>query len=92
MTALDDYAKLEAPGLWRPAADAQRQDVIVAVGEASLTVFDTRDSALAHWSLAAVDRANPGKTPAIYHPDGDPSETLELDSSEKEMIAAIGAD
>ena len=36
-----------------------------------------------------VERLNPGRRPAIYHPDGDPGETLELAATEKEMITAI---
>jgi hypothetical protein len=59
------------------------------VGEATLTITDPRDRVKAHWSLAAIARANPGKLPAIYHPDGDPDEVLELAEGEAEMIAAI---
>jgi hypothetical protein len=36
-----------------------------------------------------VDRANPGASPAIYHPDGDPGETLELADNEDQMVEAI---
>lgn len=89
MTALEEYQRLEASALWRPAPDAQRTDVIVSIGDATLTITDMRDQALAHWSLAAVERANPGKRPAIYHPDGDPGETLELAENEDEMVKAI---
>lgn len=89
MTALDEYQRLEASALWRPAPDAQRTDVIVSIGDATLTITDTRDRALAHWSLAAIERANPGKRPAIYHPDGDPGETLELAENEEDMVKAI---
>ncbi len=89
MTALKEYERLEASGLWRASPDAQRRDVIVSVGDATLVISDLNDRALAHWSLAAVARANPGQSPAIYHPDGDPGETLELDASETDMIAAI---
>ncbi len=89
MTALDEYQRLEAAGLWRPAPDAQRTDVIVSIGDATLTITDTRDRALAHWSLAAIERANPGQRPALYHPDGDPGETLEVAENEIEMIEAI---
>ncbi|MBE0455343.1 hypothetical protein [Roseovarius autotrophicus] len=88
-TALRKYQRLEATGLWRPDAEAQRIEVIVSVGEATLTITDTRERVQAHWSLAAIARANPGKFPAIYHPDGDPGEVLELAESETEMIAAI---
>lgn len=89
MTALSEYQRLEASGLWRPSPDAQRCDVIVSIGDATLTITDMRDRALAHWSLPAIERANPGKRPAIYHPDGDPGETLELAESEADVIAAI---
>ena len=89
MTALSKYQRLEAAGLWRPHSDAQRTDVIVSIGDATLVITDLQDRALAHWSLAAVERSNPGTRPAIYHPDGDPEETLELAADEKEMIDAI---
>ena len=89
MTALAQYQRLEAPGLWRENAQAQRREVIVAVGDATLTISDMNDRPLAHWSLAALARANPGKRPAIYHPDGDPSEQLELAVDATEMVEAI---
>ncbi|WP_299738138.1 hypothetical protein [uncultured Roseobacter sp.] len=89
MTALKKYARLEASGLWRASEDAQRREVIVSIGDATLMISDMRDQAITHWSLAAVHRANPGKRPAIYHPDGDPGETLELDAGEAQMIDAI---
>lgn len=89
MTALSKYQRLEAAGLWRPSQDAQRCEVIVSIGDATLTISDTRDQALAHWSLPAITRANAGRYPAIYHPDGDPAETLELPENEKEFITSI---
>ncbi len=89
MTALSKYARLEATALWRPTPDGQRREVVVSIGDATLVIKDLTDQALTHWSLAAVERANPGTTPAVYHPDGDPGETLELDDEETEMIEAI---
>jgi hypothetical protein len=88
-TALTRYQRLEAAGLWRADESAQRLDVIVSVGEATLTITDMRERVQTHWSIAAIARANPGQRPAIYHPDGDPGETLELPADEAEMIAAI---
>lgn len=88
-TALQKYDRIEATGLWRPSRDAQRRDVIVSIGEATLTITDTQDRPLAHWSLPAVARQNPGQRPAIYAPDGDPGETLELADGEDEMVDAI---
>lgn len=89
MTALSKYDRIEATGLWRATPDVQRREVIVSIGDATLVITDLKDQALAHWSLAAVERANAGTRPAIYHPDGDPGETLELSDSEAEMIDAI---
>ncbi|MFT7594425.1 MAG: hypothetical protein ACI8R4_001746 [Paracoccaceae bacterium] len=89
MTALKQYERLEATGLWRATPDDQRREVIVSIGEATLTIADGNDKALTHWSLAAVERINPGERPAIFYPDGDPGETLELADSEDAMIDAI---
>ncbi|NNE51669.1 MAG: hypothetical protein HKN30_04625 [Sulfitobacter sp.] len=89
MTALTKYARLEATGLWRATAAEQRREVIVSLGDATLVITDMNDRALAHWSLAAIERANPGTRPALYHPNGDPGETLELPEHEKEMVEAI---
>ncbi|MFC6687074.1 hypothetical protein [Jhaorihella thermophila] len=89
MTALTRYQRIEASGLWRPTPEDQRREVIVSIGDATLTISDMNDRALSHWSLAAIQRANPDELPAIFHPDGDPGETLELDERESEMIEAI---
>ncbi|UWQ90164.1 hypothetical protein K3727_15390 [Rhodobacteraceae bacterium M382] len=89
MTALKQYERLEASGLWRPGPDDQRREVIVSIGNATLTITDLNDRPLTHWSLAAVDRQNPGLFPAIYNPDGDPGETLEMEEAETAMIEAV---
>lgn len=89
MTALKKYQRLESPGLWRDAPDAQRREVVVAFGEASLVLSDPRTgSALSHWSLAAVHRLNPGAYPAIFAPDPSAqAETLEVEDAT--MVSAI---
>ncbi|MEM9708182.1 MAG: hypothetical protein AAF871_05270 [Pseudomonadota bacterium] len=87
MTALDEYQRLEAAGIWRPGKSDQRRNVVVAIGSASLTVKDMADVALAHWSLPALDRVNPGVAPAIYRPAKDAPDRLEI--ADKEMIDAI---
>ncbi len=89
MTALREYQRLEATALWRQTPSDQRREVVVSIGDATLTITDLKNQALTHWSLAAVDRINPGQNPAIFSPDGDPDETLELAEEEAEMIAAI---
>ncbi|MEX5730007.1 hypothetical protein Ga0609869_003360 [Rhodovulum iodosum] len=87
MTALTQYQRLESPGLWREAPEAQRRDVIVTFGDNSLVISDLRETALAHWSLAAVERLNPGTRPALYSPGEDAVETLEID--DETMIEAV---
>ncbi len=99
MTALKQYQRLESIGLWQPPADpsctpeeggarhAQRREVIVSFGKATLVLSDKGGRALAHWSLAAVERLNPGKRPALFAPDGEGSETLEIEDDD--MIGAI---
>ncbi|MCB1406736.1 MAG: hypothetical protein KDK01_10890, partial [Rhodobacteraceae bacterium] len=69
MTALDKYARLEGPGVWRDGPDAQRRDVAVSLGDASLMIADARSGMmLSHWSLPAVQRLNRGTKPALYSP------------------------
>lgn len=79
MTALKEYEKLEAPGLWRETPEGQRREVYVGFGDTSLMIRDRNDEALAHWSLPAVRRLNPGEAPALYSPDPEGRETLEIE-------------
>lgn len=89
MTALTRYQKLEGSGLWRPEGRAQRRDVAVRLGDTSLIIIDSRSgTALSHWTLAALSRANPGRMPARYHPGEDGGgESLETD--DELLIEAI---
>ena len=88
MTALKKYQKLECSGLWRESAVGQRREVIANLGETSLILADPkRDTALAHWSLPAVKRLNPGEMPALFAPGPSDGETLEID--DHDMIAAL---
>ena len=87
MTALSQYDRLEAPGLWRGSEGEQRRNVIVSLGEATLTIADMAEHPLAHWSLPAVRRLNPGTRPALFSPGTDQDEELELDDDT--MIEAL---
>lgn len=88
MTALTKYQRLESPGLWRDAPDAQRREVVVAFRDATLVLSDPRtELPLTHWSLPAVERLNPGALPALYAPGFDTDETLEID--DPDMTAAL---
>jgi hypothetical protein len=87
MTALDRYVRLESDALWRAGPDVQRRDVTISFGDATLVIADGSGRPLAHWSLPALIRQNPEETPAIYAPDDDASEILEI--SDPTMIEAI---
>ncbi|MBT0958583.1 hypothetical protein IV417_14430 [Alphaproteobacteria bacterium KMM 3653] len=80
MTALEQYARLETAGVWRSAPGEPRINVTVTFGDATLTIADQRgERVLSHWSLAAVERVNPGEEPALYAPSAEASELLELE-------------
>lgn len=88
MTALDQYQRLEAAGIWRETAKAPLREVIVSLGEATLILTDPKsETPLAHWSLPAVMRLNPGTLPARYAPGADDAELLEVEDDL--MISAI---
>lgn len=94
MTALSEYDRLESSGLWRappeddnPDADAKRREVIVSFGNATIVLSDRNDKPLAHWAMPAIRRQNPTERPAIYSPDKDAVETLEIEDGD--MIDAI---
>jgi hypothetical protein len=87
MTVLERYSRLEATGLWRPAPQEQRREVIVSLGDATLMISTPAEIALTHWSLPAVHRLNPGRSPALYAPGPDAEERLEVEDAD--MIGAI---
>lgn len=89
MTALNQYQRLEAAGVWRETPKAQLRDVVVSFGDATLILSDPRSEVpLSHWSLPAVTRLNPGEMPARYAPGSlDAGEELEID--DELMISAI---
>ncbi|MEL6913632.1 MAG: hypothetical protein AAFP13_03955 [Pseudomonadota bacterium] len=89
MTALREYARLETTGLWRANAEAQRREVAVSFGDATLVISDMTGRPLTHWSLAAVARLNAKEHPALFAPAaGEDSELLEI--RDADMIEAIG--
>ncbi len=87
VTALTRYARLECSGVWRPDPGAQRLEVVVNFGHASLVISDAAGRALSHWSLPATARVNPGTTPALYTPSAEAIETLEI--ADETMVDAI---
>ncbi|SFR42176.1 hypothetical protein [Litoreibacter janthinus] len=81
MTALKEYDRLESTGIWRESPEAQRRDVLISFGDATLIIRDKTDTALAHWSLPAIERLNPGARPALFRPGPDAGEELELEDA-----------
>ncbi|EYD75465.1 hypothetical protein Rumeso_02948 [Rubellimicrobium mesophilum DSM 19309] len=87
MTALSQYARLETTGLWRTGPGDAGREVVVSFGKATLVLSDSAGLPLTHWSLPAITRLNPGAAPALYAPDIDGSETLEVEDDT--MVSAI---
>ena len=87
MTALDRYVRLESDALWRETPDGQLRNVVVSFGDATLVIADGAGRPLSHWSLPAAIRQNPKALPAIYSPDEDGFETLEI--ADETMVEAI---
>lgn len=87
MTALKEFQRLEAAALWYAEPAAQRLDVIVTLGTATLTIVDHRDVAVAHWSLPAVERLNPGRRPAAFTANLESGERVEIEDDT--MVRAI---
>jgi hypothetical protein len=82
VTALSDYQRLEAIGLWRQG-ETRPREVVVALGEATLTLRDpASDMVLAHWSLPAVVQRG-----ATFAPGPDSDETLQIEDAD--MLAAL---
>lgn len=88
-TALDKFQRLEGTALWRDTPETQRREVIVSLGDSTLVIKNAQDQAITHWSLPAVRRLNPGQNPAVFFPDGDSSETLEITDDHSDLVEAI---
>ena len=59
MTALSDYAKLEAEAIFDDGTGSGAREAIISFGERSLVIVGIDDRALAHWPLASL-RAQSG--------------------------------
>ena len=87
MTALDRYTRLEAIGQWREAPNQPPTEVVVSFGDATLVLSDLNENPLCHWAMAATNRVSLNGSHAIYTPDTEGFETLEIDDAE--MVEAI---
>jgi hypothetical protein len=90
MTALKQYMRLEASGLWRERPEAPPREVVVSFGNATLTLKDLADAPLGHWALAGITavRHEGGATVYAMGPEG--GETLAIrDPAMEAAIAAV---
>jgi Zn-dependent protease with chaperone function len=89
MTALEDYAKLEAEARYFDGNSATPLDVILSFGERSLMIVGMDDVPVAHWPLASLKSiSNPKDGTAQLVPDLASDERVVLEDDE--MIRAIG--
>lgn len=87
MTAIDKYTRLEALGQWREGPDAPLREVVVSFGNATLLLSDLDENPLCHWAMAATFRLSLDGAKAVYTPDTEGFEILEIDDAE--MVVAI---
>ena len=87
MTALKEYDRLECTGLWRSGPAAQRREVAVSFGEATIVLTDMQNRALAHWSLAAIVLQKRSGNKTMLRPGPDSDESLEI--SDRAMLEAL---
>ena len=87
MTALDKYTRLEALGQWRENPELPAREVVVSFGNATLLLSDMDENPLCHWAMAATSRLTLDGANAVYTPDTEGFETLEIDDAE--MVEAI---
>lgn len=88
MTALHQYQRLEAAGLWRENHAAQRREVIVGLRDATIILMDPKtEMPLTQWSLPAITRLQEINGFVTYASASDGIETLEIDDTA--MIAAF---
>lgn len=67
MTALSQFERLEAMARWHDATHPAGREVVLSLGDATLTLRDPgNETALDHWSLPALQRLNPGQYPARF--------------------------
>lgn len=90
MTALSDYAKLEAEAVFFDAQSGVSTEVILSFGERSLMIVGLDDRALAHWPLASLHCPDAQVNASIkIAPDRSAEDFLRL--QDQEMITAIQA-
>jgi len=88
MTALAQYAKLEAEARYFDGVSAEARKVVVCFGERSLVIMGFDEVVIAHWPLASLRALGQRRDSAVQlvpHPDSD--ERLVM--SDPQMLGAI---
>lgn len=78
MKKLSDFERLEDTGVWRESMNDPGHSVIVQLSEFELIIINKENEPLARWTLDAVRHLNPGTVPAIFSPDEQADETIEI--------------
>ena len=81
MKKLSDYQRLETHGIWRESRGDPGRSVVVKLSVRHLTIVSKDSRPLAHWSLDAVRHLNPGRRPAVFTPDDNADESVEISDS-----------
>ncbi len=90
MTALAEYARLEAPARYFDGVSGRPVEVMVSFGERSLVIMGFDGQAVAHWPLATLKAmSEPGEPTLRLAPDLDSDERLAI--ADAEMARAIEA-
>lgn len=88
MTALAEYAKLEAEARYFDGESALPRDVFVCFGERSLVIMGFNETPIAHWPLASLRAVGQRKDTAVQLvPHRDSDERLVL--QDRQMLDAI---
>ncbi len=87
MTAIEKYTRLEALGQWRESPGLPPREVVVSFENATLVLSDMNENPLCHWAMAATSRLSLDGSKAVYTPDTEGFETLEINDAE--MVEAI---
>lgn len=87
MTAKEQFVRLESLGRWYQTPRDAGRDVVIHLGDTSVTLISKNDVALAHWSIVGIRRLEVRGRPPRYGPDGGGPEFVEI--SDKTMVEAL---
>ena len=87
MTAIEKYTRLEALGQWKESPDQPAREVVVSFENETLVLSNLDEKPLCHWAMAATFRISLDGSKAVYTPDTEGFETLEIDDAQ--MVEAI---